>query len=416
MKPKKHNKWIGACLLTLCAVVQAQDLDAQQELGTQRRIRDALVGASDFVAALPAAERSRELSEAASDPGHPQDLVQLARIQSELAEFDAAETNYLAAINLLEERDGENSANLIAPYQGLGRSYINSQRFDEAVVVLEHARDLSQRSAGLFNVEQSLLLDDITMALLGTGNTFEARERQLQRLENAVRAFGEDDPRAAPFYRHLARYYNDSRLRVSARENFAKELEIQQEQPNNDAAVAQSLRDLLRIELLLGDEEQAKQSLEQLLATSQLDPTERALSLALLGDAAMVEENHAVAVKRYGEAYTALQSVSPSEAEAYFGQPRMIDFIPPLSAVDRGRRSDPYAWGSVRLRFDVNAEGRAIDIETLQIEPESDADAAYNRRLRETHFRPRLEQGVPTATSNVEFEHFFRYYVRNRRR
>lgn len=423
----KHHKQLGFLTLAVAALcVQAQDAadfgpaapsSESTDLATQRQLRDALLSAADFVAALPPAERSLALSEAAADPGQPDDLIRLAHVQTELGELEEAELNYLAGIDLIEARDGPNSSTLIAPYQGLGRSYINGRRFEEAITVLEHARELSRRSAGLFTVEQTQLLDDITMAWLGRGNTFEARDLQLERLENAVRAFGEDDPRVAPFYRHLAEYYDNSRLRLSARENYEKELAVHEGQPGNDSAVAQSLRSLVRIELLLGDDDTAKQRLEALLASSnEIDLTERGLGLATLGDWAMVEQDYATAALRYGEAYAALKAANPLLADEFFGEPFMIDFIPPLSAVDRGRRSDPYAWGNVLLRFDVSIDGRATDVETVELEPSGDADVAYNRRIRETHFRPRLEDGVPVATSGVEFSHFFRYYVRNRRR
>ena len=425
-----HHKRLGRCLLTLAAAalaVQAQDIGGfgpavapgaeSSDLAAQRQLRDALITAADFVAALPPAEQSLALAEAEADADSANDLVQLARVQAELGELDDAEVNYLAAIEQLEERDGADSTSLIPAYQGLGRSYIDSRRFEEAITVLEHARDLSQRSTGLFNVSQTQLLDDITMAWLGRGNTFEARDLQEQRLENAVRAFGEDDPRVAPFYRHLAEYYDNSRLRLSARENYEKELSVYEALPGSDSAVAQSLRSLVRIELLLGDDDQAKQRLEALLAESEdINLIERGLALATLGDWAMVEEDYMTAGLRYGEAYAALKAANPVQADEFFAAPVMIDFIPPLSPVDRGRRSDPYAWGNLLLKFDVNAEGRATDVETVELEPAGDADVAYNRRIRETHFRPRLADGVPVATTGVEFSHYFRYYVRTRRR
>ena len=63
---------------------------------------------------------------------------------------------------------------------------------------------MSQRNLGLFNVEQAPLIDDITTAYLGIGDTVEARRMQLERLDNAVRRFGADDPRVIPFRYQLA--------------------------------------------------------------------------------------------------------------------------------------------------------------------------------------------------------------------
>lgn len=413
-------------LETDCAVVTAlallafgawaQDGPADPELAAARQTRDALVAAADFTAALAPAEQAVEL--ASGDDNYYIDLLHLARVQAELGRFEDAETHYLAAIADLEEREGQNSASLIEPYQGLGRSYINSRRFAEAITVLEHAREISQRNTGLFNIDQSDLIDDITMAYLGQGNTVEARELQLRRLENAERHFGQGDPALVPFYHHLGEYYDNSRLRASAREQYEKALAIQESQNDvNASGLLESLRKLVQVELMLGDGDEARMRLEQaLIEHPDLGPVDRGISLALLGDCAIVAADHVAAAEYYRQAFDTLEAANAIQAQEYFSQPAMIDFIPPLSAVDRNLRSDPYAWGLIVLRFDVTAEGRAVDVETVQVEPAGDAADAYIRRVRETRFRPRLDNGVPAATEGVEFSHYFRYYVRERRR
>jgi hypothetical protein len=35
----------------------------------------------------------------------------------------------------------------------------------------------------------------------------------------------------------------------------------------------------------------------------------------------------------------------------------------------------------------------------------------YSRRMRETHFRPRLVDGVPVATTTVRSTHYVRRYI-----
>src|SRR3970282_1387908 len=152
-----------------------------------------------------------------------------------------------------EASGGDYSPALIAPYHALGRTYINGRRFPEAVAVLEQAQHISQRSAGLFNSEKSDIIEDMTMAHLGVGNTMEARSLQLQRLDNAVRRFGADDPRVIPFHNHLGDYYDRSRLRLSAREQYAKVLSIQEQQAGvDDSSLLPTVRKLMQIDLLLG--------------------------------------------------------------------------------------------------------------------------------------------------------------------
>jgi lipoprotein NlpI len=409
------------CSSLLVAHAQVED-DGEpgptSDLTAARQARDALIAASDFQAALAPAESSVELSANTSEANYYSDLMHLARVQAELGEYEDAEANYLGAIAYLEEREGQNSTQLIEPYQGLGRNYINSRRFPEAVTVLEHARYISQRDSGLFNLEQTELIDDITMAHLGQGDTLAAQELQLARLDNAVRRYGADDPRLVPFHQHLGEYYDNSRLRVSAREQFERALAIQQSQTDgNVSELLGSLRKLAQLELMLGDGDEARLRLEAALRENpDLSAIDRGLSLALLGDCALVAEDTTTAARYYADAYAALELANAIQAREYFSQPAMIDFIPPLNAVDLGRRSDPYGWASILLRFDVSAEGRVADVETVRMEPGGDADEDYSRRIRETHFRPRLDGGVPVATSDVEFTHFFRYYVRRRRR
>lgn len=387
--------------------------DAPADIAVLRAARDTLLRAADFTGARQPAEQVVAALERTPEGPTAADLLNLARIQAEFMEQDAAEINFLRGIELLEVADGEFATTLIAPYQALGRLYINSRRFPEAITALEQAQHISQRNAGLFNVEQSEIIDDITMAHLGAGNTLEARGLQLQRLDNAIRRFGENDPQLIPFHSHLGDYYDQSRLRTSAREQYAKALELQEnEYGTDDPRLLPTLRKLVQIDLLLGRGEEAKTRLaETVERSSGAQPSERAASLAVLGDWAIVQQDALAAADYYSRAYAAAGG-DAALANELFAEPQMIDFIPPLSAVDRGARRQPYVWGSIVLEFDVSAEGRAADVRTVEANPPELMDSAYNRRVRETHFRPKLLAGQPVPTSDVRLTHYFRVYLR----
>ena len=51
------------------------------------------------------------------------------------------------------------------------------------------------------------------------------------------------------------------------------------------------------------------------------------------------------------------------------------------------------------------------NVEIVAATPAGLMEDAYDRRIRETHFRPRLIDGAPLPTSGVRFTHNFRYYV-----
>jgi hypothetical protein len=90
----------------------------------------------------------------------------------------------------------------------------------------------------------------------------------------------------------------------------------------------------------------------------------------------------------------------------------MIDFIAPLSPVDRNERLRPYTWTAIVLEFDVSAEGLPSGVRVVTRDEHTTVlQSRYSRRLRETHFRPRLVDGVPVATTNVRSTHYVRRYI-----
>src|SRR5690606_30655955 len=150
-----------------------------------------------------------------------------------------------------------------------------------------------------------------------------------------------------------------------------------------------------------GEEDTAYRRLVSILdANPDIDPAERGLSLAVLGDWATVAGDPAAARGYYKRAWDALAANPEVDAAEYFAEPVMLDFIAPLSPVDRGTRSRPYSWGSIVFRFDVSADGRPLNVEAVGAEGELGQLAPrYVRRLRETHFRPRLVGGEPVTLS-----------------
>jgi tetratricopeptide (TPR) repeat protein len=416
-----------AVALALAALAAQGALDAQgpaeqpvaatgSPLDGLRKARDAFADVGDFSAALGAAENVVDQQRAQPERLFAADLATLGLIQAELRETDDAIDNLAEAIGLVVDDEGEYSSTLIEYYRGLGRAYIRSAQYQQAIVTLEQAQHISQRHLGLFNVEQAALLDDITTAYLGLGNTVDAQKTQLERLDNAIRRFGPEDPRVIPFRYTLARYYEQSRLPESAREQYEEVLTSQESRlGSNDAGLLPPLRELAALDLLVaqGVNPERRDRLAAVLEENPAaPPVERGLSLAFLGDWAIVTGDAEAARGYYREAWSALQADTKVDAAAYFRKPTMIDFVAPLSAVDRAERSRPYTWTEIVLEFDVSAEGFPSDVRVVTRDPQTTTlQTRYSRRMRETHFRPRLVEGDPVATSNVRSTHYVRRYI-----
>lgn len=402
--------------LGLAAAGQAvsQEDDAA-EIDNLRNARNLLVDASDLSAALGPARQVVEAAEDADDPLLGQDLMILARIQSGLRDFADAEELYLRAIEQVTEDQGPTALPLAAAYQGLGRNYLNERRFDEALLAFEDAREISRRNEGLFNVDQASILDDMTLAYLGTGNTLDAYDLQHERLATAIRRFGEEDPRLIGFHTHLGDYLNNSRLRTGAREQYARALELSRATFGEASAEAISiLSRLAEIDLTLDQDNGVPAEIESALATAgdALDPVVRARANMALGDFAIVYQGAAAATPHYRAAFDALAGTGTIDPNAVFGGPQPLNLVPPLSRVDRNRKSDLWSWGDVTLRFDVSADGRASNVEVVTMTPElEDLADDYVRRIREAFFRPRIVDGEPVGTADTRYTHSFRFYV-----
>jgi tetratricopeptide (TPR) repeat protein len=421
----------GALLATGTAAQQADPVQAPAATGTPapaqdvtglsalRRARDVQIAARDYKTALkPAQDVIAAQQQSPHDVAYAGDLAALARIHAELRDIDAAESRYLEAIALIAKAEGEFSPTLIDVYRGLGRSYIRGARYPEAITTLETAQNISQRNLGLFNVEQSPLLDDITTAYLGLGDTVEAQRRQLDRLDNAVRRFGADDPRVIPFRYVLANYYERSRLPESAAKQYEEVLKSQETvHGGSDATLLGPLRQIVKIDLLITQvsKPEHRDRLAMLLEQNpEADAVERGLSLAVLGDWAAVANDPAAARGYYQQAWAALTQNPQFDVASYFSAPSMIDFVAPLNPVDRNSRSRPYAWAQIQFNFNVSADGLPANVTIVGLGDEQEPtpiQAQYNRRLRETHFRPRLVAGNPVPTANVKSTHYFRYYL-----
>jgi tetratricopeptide (TPR) repeat protein len=377
-----------------------------------RQTRDALSAVTEYKAALHPAEQVVAL-ERRQDGDLSKDLLRLASIQAELDDYDGAEATYLRAIKVLEDAKGIYSPALIAPYHALGRVYNDAGRFDEALVALKQAKWLSKRNRGLFNTEQSALIDDMTTSYVETGKMGEADALQHERLANAIRQFGADAPELVPFYLHLADYYEQSGLCAYARDELKKGLEIADSQFGDASAQSLELRRrLARVELKLTRRNYARDELLAALGkAADVDAAERGKSWAVLGDWAIVDGDPASASDYYSKAYAALQQSEGVDADAFFATPVMIDFDPPVDFYEPKALSK-WSWGSIEFAFDVSAFGEASEVRMVSAElSDEDVESDYARRILATHFRPRLEKGRAVASSDISETYKVRRYA-----
>ena len=366
-----------------------------------------------YASSLPAQNITTVVPESSSLKSTSESLFENARLQTELNEFSDAQDNYLAGIELLVQENGEYSPFLIEPYIELARTFSLNGETMEAITILEQAQHISQRNFGLLNMDQIVLLDDMSNTYLLMGDTIKSENIQQERLALALRRYGESDPQVIPFKRHLANYYDLSRMRGLAREQFEDILEIQKESfgEYGDKQLA-TLSELVRIDTLLGNSRASRRHLLAMLEfRDNMSPTEVGNALTILGDWCLALGQKETALQYYQEAHRLLTIEQPSSAIQHFSIPKLINVIPPPSPVDLQGNHTRYIWSSVLVRFNISSLGIANNIEIMEPSISGFMDSLYTSRLSEAVYRPRLVDGEPLDTIGVFYRHNFRYFI-----
>lgn len=232
-------------------------------------------------------------------------------------------------------------------------------------------------------------------------------------------SYGNTDPR---LIEHLQQY-SDANLYEA--ERLRKELEERQVAPTFRYCRAFELepdrRSTLMDEYILKlisercrNYENGKLALEHILVIhkkNHLPKGSYVRALTRLGDWEMLFERRRVALHYYSRAYQMLDKSDPQNKELaeLFGRPRILTATGPLLEADAGNGDATEDAGSdvkdsggpsAVLSLDVTSTGRPTNIKVVQSTPPDDTKIQREARryLKDSRFRPRLEDGKPVDT------------------
>ena len=348
-------------------------------------------------------ESSRQLAEA--------HLI-VAEIQIATADTDSAAASILSALAIDERIEGTQSPALIDTYVFLGDAYTAGGRHGHAYEAYARARDLSRRNYGLSSPRQLESMRKMATAADSLGGI----EEGIDLLREALTIFVATAParqQAVQAARSFADWLSDRGYHAEAsRQYHGAGLLLRAEDPPG------GIRLLLRAaeeSRLAGPDLEAMDSPSRYsivhqalidLATFNVDqPVLRAELWLELGNSALLAGTPGAAEQGYKAAWDALAVVENGDEirQLWFAAPVPIRLAPPDA---KELSDDPNApTGFVEIRFTVEANGRAKDVEVVTAEPEGLLDRAAIRLLSRSRFRPRVENGaVVEATSTIRFE------------
>jgi len=363
-------------------------------------------------------------------------LTNLATAQLRSGALRDAESNYQAAIALLEKRAGFLSARLIKPLTGLGEAYVRSEQYPLATQAYERALRVNHVNEGFYNLDQISIRDGLTEGYLGQLDLEKANFHQEAQIYVQQRKLGRDNPALVGPLTKLGRWYDRSNQTEAARlvyQGAARLVEAADGQ-NSPGMVEPllAIAETYRQQALLPPDPESNQSPETLLPLSSMmlrkalgiveqqsppDPAERARILVKLGDLYLMWGKQNTASERYKEAWQALSADPALEVrrDEFFAKPaRIMGPVPPAILPVPSRKAPPpdakdLEQGFVVVRFDVDPLGRVSDATVIESDPANLLEERVQETARRTLFRPRFVDGAAVATTGLVLRHEFRY-------
>lgn len=354
-------------------------------------------------------------------------LTNLAIAQQQNEEYEAAAQNYEAAIDIVERVDSRLSKHLVNPLRGLGNTYLEAGRPDEAIRVYDRAVHVTHVNFGPQNLEQVDLLDALAESFVRLQDVEEASDIQDLSYQLYARRYGDDSAEILPALQRRARWLNRLGLYGQERLVWNQAIDvIEEEYGEDDLRLIGPLNGLARTYLY--DIEPAvsnrgEWALKRALEIAEQNPESTPTLVAdryidsgnyytLRGEAQKARRSYRQAWKllsdeeslvatrdrRFGEPVTIRPGRAPAYADA--------ETNPVINPVFRGREFDR---GIVVVNYTVNARGRTEDITVVESQPPGLMDDEAKRAVRRMVFRPRYVDGQPVSTPDRTFRHRYNY-------
>lgn len=358
-------------------------------------------------------------------------LNNLAIVQHQNSQYDAAIQNFTSAIEIIEVLEDRLNESLVNPLKGLGAAQLSLGRPDLAMQSFQRATHITHVNEGPHNIGQVEILESLAEATVRMGELREARD-VLDRIHMInVRHFKDDALGLLPSlmrraaWQHRAGYYNDERA------TYRRAIRIiESSTGKNDPrlitpliklgesyyffnALAESSSGIISV---TSGETYFKRAVRIAERTQDLPWLELANTRLALADYYAYVEAHNRARKIYQQVWNELSGDEDRlemRRELLEGPVTLRqDSLPTHAGGPKDQARDPSGLltGTVRVDYTVSMRGRVRELRT-EVSPTefTDMQRMVHREVRRRVFRPKLVNGVPVEADNQVFVHEFYY-------
>lgn len=366
-----------------------------------------LIAEQDYAAAVAAAQTLLELTIAEYGEGS----LEAGRANYELAEaqrlaglLDEAELSYLSAIETFRSVDGPFSEMTIDPSIGLGDTYQSDGQYMNAVAAYNEARTLQRRINGLLSEDQIKVMDRMTRSFQSMAMHAEADEQQREAMTLIERIYGPNSEEALQAIYKYARWLQDVYRFSEARDQYERAIRIiRSEYGKEDPLLVEPYREIGNSFRAQGLQDPRgasalRSAVELLEQRSDPDSVLLAQALVDVGDWETAFEPAGSGQEAYRRAWNLLSATAQGreQREEWFqaSRPRVVLLVNMSIRGLAANPNDPEAMpGHVLIRFDVDPFGRTENVAIVESVPPGFKDDSAERAMRQSRFRPRMEDG-----------------------
>jgi tetratricopeptide (TPR) repeat protein len=399
-----------------------------------------LLGGGALDEADASAKRIIELAISTSGPRSGEmakALTNLAIVQHQLGEYEAAQQNYETAIEIIEDVEDRLNEALVNPLKGLAAAQLQTGRPDLAARTYQRAVHVTHVNEGPHNLDQVDILENLAEVQLRVGELETARDIQETIFALNARRYDVNSLDMVPSLMRRADWQHRAGFIFDERATYRRVIRIIEDQLGSDSlALVEPLIFLGRSffsfdtsgatsyqpATIRSGEVYFKRALKITAESPESNWSTIADSTLALADYYMQVGETQRARQTYENAWDLLSERDPTgeklekrraelESVIPLRQASLPDHIGDAQPTGIQDADDPIKEGNITISYSISERGRVTNLKLIEQRPSAfeEYQSSVQRLVRRTLFRPRFEDGEAVPTQDQVLVHTFYY-------
>lgn len=419
---------------------EAIDLDDRDLLISEFERFKELQDAGSYDESLNVAKRVVELSIRQTGPTSndtARSLSNLGLVQHRVGNYEAAQQNFQAAIDIIKDNEDKLSSMLINPLKGLGAAQLANGRPDLAANTYSQAVHISHVNSGPHNLEQVEILEALAETNLRTGELSTSKNIQDMIYALTLRHYSGNSLELIEPLMRRASWQRRTGFVLDERATHRRIIRIiESEYGKDDLRLIEPLMKLGESYFFVDTSDSTAYQASSITSgelyfkrAERIAEEHPEATWQTLVDAKLALADHYNFRGDQGRArkvYSEIWDLLSTDDERLEKRREVLEQLVALneSAVPRylgGARRDDRAATSSEIRegrivvtYDVSSRGRVGNLRIIEEEPDAfdDLRRSVVREIRTRIYRPRYVDGSPVDTPNQVFRHTY-YYLQD---